>query len=253
MGLKSIKKGIKSLKKLPKKVSNLPGQIEKLVTNGVLKKLGKPIMKTLKFFVKWFNFIRKPIMNIVKKIVSGFTFIFFYIKCGIKMLTNFYKCFIFYFLDIVKYLLIYVPVIVILHIIGMHSEWKQMKPSLDKGLQWPNSIQNNCYRCKNKKGEKIALLDTIKAMFEKEGVDDSPFNFFFFLLIMFVGFGFFYTIYHSYSSKNLVFDNKAMSLNIMRDIWLYAVILCIFVTMIYYQPEILISSSKTPLPGQYSQ
>ena len=81
MGLKSIKKGIKSLKKLPKKVSNLPGQIEKLVTNGVLKKLGKPIMKTLKFFVKWFNFIRKPIMNIVKKIVSGFTFIFFYIKC----------------------------------------------------------------------------------------------------------------------------------------------------------------------------
>mgnify|MGYP005663283637 FL=1 len=78
MGLKSIKKGINTLKKLPKKIgdgfdkvgdgfNNLPGQIEKLVTNGILKKLGKPMMKTLKFFVKFFNMIRKPIMNIVKK------------------------------------------------------------------------------------------------------------------------------------------------------------------------------------------
>ena len=119
------------------------------------------------------------------------------------MLTNFYKCAIFYLLDVVKYLIIYVPVIVILHIIGMHAEWKRTKPHLDKALAWPNSIQNNCYRCKNKKGEKFALLDTLKKMFEKEGVDDSPFNFLFFLMILFVSVGFFYTLWHIYSNNNM--------------------------------------------------
>ena len=192
--------------------------------------------------------------SLPKLILHGFKRTLFFLMCGFKMLANFYKCAIFYLLDIVKYLLIYVPVMVILHIIGMHSEWKQMKPALDKGLQWPNGIQNDCYRCKNKRGKKISLRDRIKAIFEKKDVDDdSSFNFFFFLLIMFVGFGFFYTIYHLYSKNNLAFDDKGVSLNIMRDFWLYAVILCIVVTVIYYQPTILISSSSTPAPGQYSQ
>lgn len=186
MGLKSIKKGMKKLKNLPKEIA---------------KKVGEPMMKTFKFFVKFFNMIRKPIMNLVKKVVSGFTFIFFYIKCGIKMLTNFYKCAIFYLLDIFKYIFMYVPVIVILSLIGLGKEIKSVTAKMDKSLQWPNSIQNSCYRCSNKRGEKFALLDTIKAMFEKEGIDDGKFNFFFFLLLVFVGFAFLFTFWHLFFNR----------------------------------------------------
>ena len=131
----SIKKAIRKLKRLPKTINKMP------------RKVVKPVMIFLK---KLFDTIKRPILNILRKIVYGFKLIFFYIKCTLKMTKNFYKCAIFYLLDIVKYLIIYVPILIILTVVGMLKEWSKIRPILDKYLQWPNTIMNSCFRCKKR-------------------------------------------------------------------------------------------------------
>lgn len=177
----------KFIKKIPKQVTKNLEKPFKQIGNA-FKQLGRML-----------NVLKKPIMNIIKKVVSGFTFIFYYIKCGLKMMKNFYKCAVFYFLDILKYIFIYLPAMAIVYAFKQKNHWHTVvKPNLDKNLRWPNSIMNDCYRCKNKKGEKFQLGDQIRALFEKEGVDDSKFNFLFFLLVALGGGGLTFSIWHNF-------------------------------------------------------
>jgi hypothetical protein len=178
----SIKKAIRKLKKLPKNIKKIP------------KKVVKPVLTFLK---KLFDTIKRPILATIKKVVSGFLLIFFYIKCTLKMTKNFYKCAIFYILDIVKYLIIYVPILILLTVVGLIKEWTKIKPILDKYLQWPNHIMNDCYRCKNKKAKDIDIAKQFQKVFARdETTGESGFNFFLFLQICLIVFGFGYTVWH---------------------------------------------------------
>ena len=179
----SIKRAIRKLKQIPKSIKKMP------------KKVVKPVMTFLK---KLFDAIKKPILNILRKIVYGFKLIFFYIKCTLKMTKNFYKCAIFYLLDIVKYLIIYVPILIILTVVGMISEWSKIRPILDKYLQWPNNIMNNCFRCKKKAAKDFEIMNQLKQAFGPEETGEPRFNFHMFLNIFIIVFGFSYTIWHMY-------------------------------------------------------
>ena len=190
--MKSVKKLIKFIKKLPK-------NIVKSMMKDIKKTFAKPFFRVSKWVVRVFKLFNDSFMNIIKKIVKGFTFIFFYIKCVLKMGKNFYFCSIYYILDIVKYILIYLPIFSVLLVIGMSKEWIRMKPFLDKILSWPNGTLNDCYRCKNKKGGKFLnnIKSTVSGMMESNSADDSCFSFFFFLLILSVASGFGYTFWRS--------------------------------------------------------
>ena len=130
----------------------------------------------------------KPITKSMQRMMKFFKLIFLYIKCAIKLIKNFYKCFIFYWLDIVKYTLLYLPILCLMSIVGLSKEWKPIQATLDKFIGWPNSIQNDCYRCKNKKGKSI--FETLKEMVDGmvgNKKDGGSFDFLSFLIV--VGFG----------------------------------------------------------------
>lgn len=184
----SIKKAIRKLKEIPKSIKKMP------------KKVVKPVLTFLK---KLFDTIKRPILATIKKVVSGFLLIFFYIKCTLKMTKNFYKCAIFYILDIVKYLIIYVPILILLTVVGQIKEWAKVKPLLDKYLQWPNDTMNDCYRCKNKKAKGIDIAKQFQKIFGRdEATGESSFNFLLFLQIGLIVFGFGYTIWHMFVREN---------------------------------------------------
>ena len=191
------------IKKIPKQVTKGLKKPLKQIPKQVTKNLNKPfkqIGKAFKQLGKMLNILKKPIMNIIKKIVGGFTFIFFYIKCGLKMIKNFYKCIIFYVLDILKYIFIYLPAMTIVYIIKQGSHWNRVvKPQLDKHLKWSNDTLNDCYRCKNKKGNNKKLMDQIQALFDRDNLDVEPgFNFLFFLLVALGGGGITFSIWHNF-------------------------------------------------------
>lgn len=118
------------------------------------------------------------------------------------MIKNFYKCFIFYWLDIVKYTLLYLPILCLVGIIGLSKEWKPIQKTLDKLTGWPNSIKNDCYRCKNKDGD--SMFDSLKKMMEDMMAGDqgdSQFSFFSFLIVFGLGCILLYTIWFTLRSK----------------------------------------------------
>jgi hypothetical protein len=213
MGIRSIRRALDKLKDIPKEITKIPDKLKnifkglldeainsiKRVMLNIVKSVSKPFANMFRGLFQFLEMIKKFFMNLIKKIVSGFTYIFFYIKCGLKLMKNFYKCAIFYFLDIFKYVFIYLPTMAFMYAVKWKGKWKrETKPALDKNLQWPNGIRNDCYRCKNKKGKKFNLGDQIKKLFEQEGVDDSEFNFLFFMLVAFGAAGMCYTFWHNF-------------------------------------------------------
>ena len=169
-----------SIKKIGKSMKNLP----KTITKGV-EKVVKPIMKTLKGFQKFFKLV------------------FYYIKCAIKLLTNFYKCIIFYILDVLKYFFIYLPIFIVMNMIGLKKEWNNVQKQLDKLIGWPNGVQNDCYRCTNKKGEKFDWRKIFDMFTKKQEEAESKFNFLFFMLVCGVAAAIVYTFWHIWIRKNI--------------------------------------------------
>ena len=80
------------------------------------------------------------------KKLTGF---FKQVKCYTKIIGNFYKCIIFYFLDIVKYMLSFVPILVY----SILSKTKVLKntEAFNHFLRWDLKTLNQCYLCKKKK------------------------------------------------------------------------------------------------------
>ena len=68
--------------------------------------------------------------------------------------------------------------------IGLAKEWVPIQTKLDQFIGWPNDIQNDCYRCKNKKARGIDW-NAIKKMFnKKKGDGDGIFSFLTFLVVV---------------------------------------------------------------------
>ena len=203
----SIKKFGKSMKNLPKTITK---GVEKVIFKSItslFKKMvdtmGKPIMNTLKGFQKIFMLIKKYMMNIIRMIVDGFKLVFYYIKCAIKLLTNFYKCIIFYILDVLKYFFIYLPIFIVMNMIGLKKEWNNVQKQLDKLVGWPNGVQNDCYRCTNKKGENFDWRKIFDMFTKKQEEAESKFNFLFFMLVCGVAAAIVYTFWHIWIRKNI--------------------------------------------------
>jgi len=154
------------------------GKIEKKI-GKIFSKMLEPIEKTLEPMTKILFHI-KTVINHIKTVI----------KCIIKLTVNIPKCFIFYFLDIIKYTFLYLPILILMGILGLAKEWIPIQETLDKYLGWPNSTQNSCYRCKNKKENKNSFFEDIinRMMKKNDGKGDSSFTFFSFLIVfLFVG------------------------------------------------------------------
>lgn len=129
----------------------------------------------------------KNVMKTLKNIVI-------YTKCSVKMLTNFYKCAIYYFLDILKYIFLFlIPGFILMCFYPLFRiSWKKWKEIFNRYkyiIDWGNSIQNACYRCKNKKEKKKSKKNTNQKSKKKKMVGSSlsPLNFsfyYFFIAIM---------------------------------------------------------------------
>jgi hypothetical protein len=148
--------------------------------------MGNPVENAMKKMIA-------PIMDPINKIMM-------YIACTIKMIKNFYKCIIFYWLDIIKYTLLYLPILCLMGILGLSKEWAPIQVTLDKLIGWPNSIQNDCFRCKNEKGESMwdSLQKMLKDMMKDKG--ESHFSFLSFLIVVGLGSIILYTLWFSLRS-----------------------------------------------------
>jgi len=134
--------------------------------------------------------IGQVFLKMLKPITKTLLYIVMIIKCTIKLTVNIPKCFIFYFLDIIKYTFLYLPILILMGILGLAKEWIPIQETLDKYLGWPNSTQNSCYRCKKNKGNKNSFfLENINRMMKKnDGKGGISFTFFSFLIVfLFVG------------------------------------------------------------------
>ena len=168
--------------------------------------MGNPIEKAMKKTMKkMIDPIMKPInkmMGFFGKIMKFFAMVKLYIDCAIKLIKNFYKCFIFYWLDIIKYTFVYLPILCLMGILGLSKEWKPIQATLDKLIGWPNNIQNDCYRCKTKKGK--SLLESIQKMLDdilKGEQGDSHFSFLSFMIVVGLGCIAIYMIWFTLRSK----------------------------------------------------
>ena len=173
------------------------------------KQMEKMIQKAIKPLTKMFKPITKAIGFITKAIKK----IFMLIKCSIKLLINIPKCFIFYWLDMIKYTLLYLPILILMAMVGLAKEWKPIQVTLDKLLGWPNSTLNQCYRCKNKKKKDKGFLEKLKEMMKAKGrKGDSAFSFFMFLMVCLIGGSFFYTFWFVFLKKKIkgesIYDNS---------------------------------------------
>ena len=200
---KAFKKPFESLKRVGNGIANFITDVvlEFFIEFG--KNVMSPIMKGVNGIVRGFNILKGWVMTAINFATGIFDLIFFYIKCTIKLLTNFYKCAMFYVLDIVKYVIIYLPIFIILNILGLRKQWNKFQTELDKVMGWPNGVQNDCYRCIRKPDKsKTNLLDMFKIFQQKEKETESKFNFLFFLFVFSVGVWMMYTFWHMYIRQN---------------------------------------------------
>lgn len=159
------------------------GKIEKQI-KGVFKKALKPIFKII-----------NPILKAVKSMSMA-------VKCSIKLIMNAPKCFIFYWLDMIKYTLLYLPILILMGLLGLAKEWKPLQKTLDKFIGWPNSTLNRCYRCKNKKMKDSGFLERLKKMMKaKDGQGDNNFSFFSFLMVCLIAGAIGYRFWFTYLKK----------------------------------------------------
>jgi len=179
-----MKDPLKDIKKQFDKLTKLPNEVPKKVSKTVIKPI-KAIPKKLK---KQLEKLTKQIKKIIEPVMKAINNIIKTMKCAIKLVMNIPKCFIFYLLDILKYTLMYLPILLLMSMVGLSKEWKPLQATLDNLISWPNSTQNQCYRCKDKEMKGKGFFERLKKMMrKKEKKGKSSFHFFFFLLVSSVG------------------------------------------------------------------
>ena len=169
----------------------------------MLGKITDGIMSFVNMIMVVVNSIKNSVLNIVDKIVGFAMTVFFYLKCTLKILSNFHKCAIFYLLDVIKYCILFLPLLIYQLIQG--SGGKSIKKTLDKVdalLDWPNDIRNDCYRCRNKDGGNN--YDFWKKLQKALAGKDVGFSFVFIVMITLVALFFGYTIYVQTNTNNVM-------------------------------------------------
>jgi len=199
-------------------VKKLPKTMSKAVTGPIKGLIVTPAVKFIKAVIKFIKPFLNMIIKIVMTVVNIFKMAVFYLQCSIKLLTNSYRCIIFYFLDTLKYIFIYLLTMVAINIFSMTGAWPKkwswpnVKKMYDKNLSWPNSIQNDCYRCVNKKeAKKVNILDELKKFFANKNENNSKFNFLFFLLIFATSFLFLFTVWHIFMRNSAYIFERNMN------------------------------------------
>ena len=165
--------------------------------------LGKLIEKELKkaFYniakalgiIKVYYTVKNWFLNIINNIVNFFKMVFFYIQCAIKMLSNFSKCIGYYLVDMLKFFGVYIWIYLLMSLMGLGKEWSNVQYSIDRLIGWPNSVKNQCYRCKDKVDDEDRF-EELKRYFRRNKTK-SRFNFFAFIMIILTIFLLFYTFW----------------------------------------------------------
>ena len=116
----------------------------------------------------------------LKKLIDFFKLV----KCYSRIAGNFYKCFIFYLLDIVKYLILFLPILGY-SIITKTSVVKNTK-TVAHFLRWSDKTLYQCYLCKKKKqsGRNMSFWKKLKEEAFGKGKNFSSHAFFYFFLVI---------------------------------------------------------------------
>jgi len=169
---------------------------------NILKKLEKPMKDIPKKMTKQMSKMTKQMTKMIKPISKAIKMIIKTMTCSIKLIMNLPKCFIFYWLDMLKYTLFYLPILILMGMVGLSKEWIPIQKKLDKLLSWPNKTQNQCYRCKNINKKDDGFFDKLKKMMEKKNdKGKSSFTFFTFLIVCLFGGAFGYTFWFVFIRK----------------------------------------------------
>ena len=75
--------------------------------------------------------------------------IFDSVICTLKLTANFQKCFGFYILDILKYLILFWPIL--FYSLVSRTSVLDNTQYIDYHTRWSDKTMNDCYLCKNKK------------------------------------------------------------------------------------------------------
>ena len=87
----------------------------------------------------------------IAKVFEGVTKTIQYIECSIRIIGNFQKCIFFYLLDVLKYVILFVPLIIVSFLTGFDLKTlKEVFAKIDSLLAWSATIQYDCYSCKKK-------------------------------------------------------------------------------------------------------
>lgn len=158
------------------------------------KTIGSAFSTALGFLTKMLKTMTGGILDFLFFIVEGVMFFFFVITCGLKLIGNFYKCAIFYVLDIFIWLILFFPLLIVSIVFSFQN--KSVKGMLERVadcIKWPNSIQNMCYRCKNRGSDKkFDFWDKLKEALQGK---ETSWNFFYFFTISVIGIGACYTLF----------------------------------------------------------
>lgn len=168
----------------------------------MLGKITDGIMAFVNMIMVVVNTIKNLVLDIVDKVVGVAMTVFFYLKCTLKILSNFHKCAIFYLLDVIKYCILFLPLLIV-QLAG--SDVKGIRRTLDKVdaiLGWPNEIRNDCYRCRNDGGKNN--YDFWKKLQKALKSKDVGFSFVFIVMITLVALFFGYTIYVQTNTNNVM-------------------------------------------------
>lgn len=135
----------------------------------------------------------KGVLGALKSVFKGIKMVILYIKCSIRIISNFQKCIVFYLLDIVKYTILFFPLLCVSICTGFNLKTiKSMFEKIDYMIQWDKKIRYDCYVCKKPKNKALSFWEKLKKEFEageKNAAQHLFFYFFCFLIvIMFIGF-----------------------------------------------------------------
>ena len=135
----------------------------------------------------------KSVLGALKSLFRGINMVILYIRCSIRIISNFQKCVVFYLLDIVKYTILFFPLLCVSIFTGFNLKtMKSMFEKIDYMIQWDKKIRYDCYVCKKPKNGASSFWEKLKHEFEageKNAAQHLFFYFFCFLIvIMFICF-----------------------------------------------------------------
>ena len=149
--------------------------------------MGNPFKKITKDIMKPINKMKETIMKPVKQILDPVKKGVLFVKCWIRIITNFPKCITFYALDYVKFVFLFVPLMVFSLVTGQGKKGLQRNYAMiDDLIKWGPGIQYDCYVCKKiKKKKGPSFWETLSQAILGGGSKGMSFVFWFVMTLLF--------------------------------------------------------------------